>query len=509
MFVRAVVGAFFGVYFLAGLCLFRDYGVSWDEAEARSEGVLSWKYALEKEPALLTSRGRHYGVIFEMLLVAIEKALNLSKDPRALYFMRHFVTFTMFYTGLVFFYRLGACLWNSRGWGLAGSFFLAMSPRIFADSFYNSKDIPFLAMMIISLYTLVRLLNEKTVSRTVSHAAVCALLTGMRIPGVMVILMTVLFMAGGRKLLSLLALYLVLVSAGTVLIWPVLWDKPLYHFVSALRDMSRYGWPGHVLYLGNEIKASSLPWHYIPVWIIISTPLSYMVCFVAGCFASAGSLSGRFEWLRVSRSHCLILLAWFFIPLAAVVIFKSVLYDAWRQLFFIYPALILIALGGLSASFGWIREHCRGRLGTLIPAVIILAVSADLFSVARFMIRAHPYQNVYFNRLAGRDMNEIKSRFELDYWGLSYRKALEEIVRRDADPKIKIFAANFPGEINSLLLAPADRRRLVYVQRPEEAKYFLSNYRGHKEEYAYPDEFYSIKVDGAKIMVVYRMTPGS
>ena len=36
------------------------------------------------------------------------------------------------------------------------------------------------------------------------------------------------------------------------------------------------------------------------------------------------------------------------------------------------------------------------------------------------MIRDHPYQNVYFNLLAGSDK---RHRFELDYWGLSYKEA--------------------------------------------------------------------------------------
>jgi hypothetical protein len=121
------------------------------------------------------------------------------------------------------------------------------------------------------------------------------------------------------------------------------------------------------------------------------------------------------------------------------------------------------------------------------------------------MIKYHPFQNVYFNILAGKNMSKIKERFELDYWGLSYRKALEYILKNSPNKKIKIFVENYPGLINYLILTEDDQKRIEYVDDLSEAEYFLSNYRWHKEEYPYKNEIYSIKIDGAKIMVVYRL----
>ncbi len=123
------------------------------------------------------------------------------------------------------------------------------------------------------------------------------------------------------------------------------------------------------------------------------------------------------------------------------------------------------------------------------------------------MIRYHPHQNVYFNILAGKNMKEVKNSFELDYWGLSYRQALEYILKNDKDKVIKIYVTNACGWYNSLILPSDDRKRLVYVKRDslDEAKYFISNYRWHKDEYPYEDEYFSIKIGGTKIMVVYRL----
>ena len=107
--------------------------------------------------------------------------------------------------------------------------------------------------------------------------------------------------------------------------------------------------------------------------------------------------------------------------------------------------------------------------------------------------------------LAGRDMADVKRKFELDYWGLSYKKALEYILTTDRSPEIKVCAANEPGIFNSLVFPAKERNRLIFVDTPEKAKYFVSNYRWHPEEYPYKDEFYSIKVGNAKIMAVYKL----
>ena len=50
------------------------------------------------------------------------------------------------------------------------------------------------------------------------------------------------------------------------------------------------------------------------------------------------------------------------------------------------------------------------------------------------MIKDHPHQNVYFNFLAGKN---IQTKFELDYWGLSNKQALEYILKNDSKNIIK------------------------------------------------------------------------
>ena len=123
---------------------------------------------------------------------------------------------------------------------------------------------------------------------------------------------------------------------------------------------------------------------------------------------------------------------------------------------------------------------------------------------AWFMAVAHPYQDIYFNALAGKPQN-IKNNFEVDYWGLSYRQGLEYIMQTDKLNIIKICAANYGGKWNYPILLPEDRQRIRFVDKIDEADYFISNYSLREKDYPLKNEYYSLTVNGLKIMSVYRL----
>jgi hypothetical protein len=142
----------------------------------------------------------------------------------------------------------------------------------------------------------------------------------------------------------------------------------------------------------------------------------------------------------------------------------------------------------------------------LAKSLLAAIVGLNLIQTVYAMINIHPFENVYFNRLAGKDMQEIKNRFELDYWGLSYRQALEYILKTDSDKIIPVSAGlnNWPLIRNNLnILPPKDRKRFKEVPL-QDAKYFITNYLQHPYEYPLP-EFASIKVGNAKILGIYRL----
>jgi len=507
---KVIVGAYFICYLILGTSIFGDYGFSWDEDISRSNGLTSFNYVFHDDNALLTYVDRDYGVAFELPLTILEKILHLS-DSREIFLMRHLITFLLFYISVIFFYLL--CRRHFKSWkvGLLGATLLILSPRIFADSFYNSKDIPCLSFFIISAYTLVRYMETKSASRAIWHALSCGILIDIRVAGLIMPLITYAFVSidvsrlgvrrecGLRMVKSIIA-YTICLGIFVILFWPWLWKNPL-NIIDAVKNMSVFRWEGTVLYLGKYLNAKKLPWHYAPVWIMITTPLIYNICFFAGVFRMLEHLiKVKTNYFACSRNE-LIFLLWLFAPLVSAIVLKSVLIDGWRHLYFVYPAFLMFVISGMLYGYET-SGRFKGSIqkATRLAFVIVLCIS--LSSTMMFMVRNHPYQNVFFNSLAG---DNLGHRFELDYWGLSYRKALEAILKEDSRDLIKIKVANDPGILNSKMIRAEDRRRLVYVEEPEAADYFLSNYRWHPKEYPYANKFYSVKVDGSKIMVVYKM----
>ena len=530
---RLVVLSFFIVYLCVGLWVFKDFGISWDEGRNRQNGAIStwyvkdntyrllgWQSQDRGENALLKYRDKDYGVFVELPLYVLEKLLNLN-DARDVYFMRHLCTFILFWLSVIVFFFLVQYRYQDWRVGLYGCLFLILSPRIFAHSFYNSKDLGFLAVFIMSMYTLMRFLGDKSYGTAFFHAMSSAALISTRILGVLIPCVTILCITLGllrtgepgekkKKTLLYLLMYVVLMFAFTIIFWPYLWDNPIHNFIEAFKNMSKFRWSGNVLYFGRFIRASDLPWHYIPMWFVLTTPLIFVMWFCFGIVSIVRCVA-RYGVAIVDNKEDLqdvVFLSLFLLPILSVMALGSVLYDGWRHLFFIYPPFVMVSVRG----FRSIIDATKGKRGKTrfkdIYVVSMFALISGFFFAAYHITQYHPYQNVYFNVLGG---TSISKKFELDYWGLSYRQGFEYILENDTDKLINVSSANFPGYLNMTILKREDRERLRHVDL-REAKYYLSNYRGFREynksrrkEYPYRYELWSLKVGGEKIMGVYKL----
>ena len=75
--------------------------------------------------------------------------------------------------------------------------------------------------------------------------------------------------------------------------------------------MSKFDWGGSVLYMGNTIEAKNLPWHYLPVYILITTPIFYSVLVFIGIMFMILNLRKRILFYREEKYKLLSIL-WFF-----------------------------------------------------------------------------------------------------------------------------------------------------------------------------------------------------
>lgn len=517
---RWLVPGFFVAFLVLGLGIFRDYGISFDENQSRDNGMTTLKHVAQwVAPAWVAAdrdfdkyqvplaqyTDRDYGVAFETPVSLLEQLLGLH-GTRAQFLLRHLCTFLVCFGGVVAVYQLAARRFADWRLGLLAAAWLVLSPRLFAESFYNDKDAVFMALFAIATNTGVRLLLRPTWGRAAGHALACALTIDVRIMGVLLPVATLALLAWRAAQGELrwgpaaraAALYGPLLAVLVVLFWPYLWHAPWQNFAIAFDNMSKFRWGGPVLYLGSATSAPYLPWHYPLVWIGITTPLLYLGASLVGIFLVIRELTrhGWRLWAGPQEAQDVLFLGLLAGPLLAVIALHSVLYDGWRQLYFIYPALLLLALRGWVAAARW-----RPRWAVW-PGAWAALTAASMAWVAVAMVRDHPLQNVYFNALAGRHAG---TRFELDYWGVGYKQDLEWIVTHDAQPVIAVYCTSGPGHFNALALPDAQRDRLKFVDSPAEADYLITNYRWHPEPYPYEHESFQLRADGRRVHSVFRL----
>ncbi len=523
---------FFVAYLLLGSLIFGDYGMSWDEPIQRSHGLVSARYVNEVFPyserdftwhKLEEYYHRYYGVFFTLPMVWLEDAMGLETD-RQIYRLRHAGSFFLFWLGSVFFYRILLRRFEDWRWALLGAAILLLSPRTFGHSFFNPKDIPFMGLFMISSWSLYRFWLKPTAANGLLHGITCGALISMRVLGVLMPAMTLfLFLAdpllGRREVwakwwkqaLALLFFGAVL-SGATVLFWPFLWENPALRLQEAFGAMSKYGWTGKMLFRGEYIPGKDVPWYYIPWWIGISVPLLYLLLGLAGLWSVLRSgwknlaVPPRCVWRSAGERMDWANTGLFIAPILAIIVLKSTVYDGWRHLYFIYPSLVFLAVRGVHGL--WRLAESRNPQ---LQRAMLLVLGLNFAWIAVWMVRNHPYQQVYFNVLAAG--NQL-GYYDLDYWGTSYGEGLKAILRQDGRELIKVAYNKSPAQHNYHYLRGADRWRIKLVESLEDADYYITAYRYYKKEMEKVknregvygrEEVYSIQVGGSKIMSVFRL----
>jgi len=499
------------VLLVLGIFLHDDFGLQWDSQSNHSIGQANTSYILDRDESFYSFNERYYGPLFEILLFNITKNL----PERATYFMRHLATYLFFLLGIVAFYFLNKRIIKQWPIALLGCAMLVISPRIFGDAFYNSKDISFLVVFIFCILTLHLYLEKSSVLHIIFHSLSSAILISLRIPGIVMVAITLgflilsIFFQQNQKWQRVFlhsVIYLILTCLLTYAFWPILWHDPIHEIQNAFQLMSHYPWRGGVvLYRGSFVNAANLPWHYIPVWMMVTIPLGYIMLAVIGFFDHLLSLiKSQWKSIFINYQDFLLITVWLFVPIAAVIMLNSVLYDGWRQMFFVYPAVIIFSGMGVKTLLTRQLKKIPLKINRIIAGVLVaIAITEPLC----FMVRTHPLEMVYFNQLVTMRDLEIRHYFEMEYWGLSYRQGLEYVLAANSGQRVRIAIANSPGRLNALLLPQPDRERLVYVSTPEKADYFLTNYRFHPEDYEYPNEVFNIMIGDEKVFSVFKMQP--
>ena len=522
---RYVVSLFFGFLLLLGGLVFSDYGVSWDESAHRANGLVSFRFVtslvaptwteeqprLHGVPSISDYPDHDHGVLFELPL-ALFDVLRPGTDERTYYLVRHAAVFLVSLLGTWALFRLATLRFRDERLGLLAAGLLVLSPRFFAESFYNGQDLVFVSLFTLGIYTLVRLLARPTWRRAAVHGLVTAAAIDVRILGLILGPFTLTLLAlqllsdagaPARWVASRAALvYLLTLAAGVVAGWPYLWEHTFEHLVATFTGFSHYSWGGYILYMGKIIQGANLPWHYPLVWMSVTTPIAYQVAGLLGLGLVAARLL-RHPWvvLRTPAGRFDFLVAgWLGAPVAMVIVLHSVIYDGWRHLYFVYPALLLLAVQGVVAVAQLGR---RSRAWRPLAVGLGVLAGAEVLLTAGRMVRMHPHQQTYFSYLPRQQAARL---FERDYWGLSMRQGLAYLVAHQPtgpiylDTPIWLLVNN-----NKIWLPEADRNRLI-AGPDKPGRYFISFYRTQRTPYppSAGELVYNLQADGITILSIFQ-----
>ena len=466
-----------GLFLLVGLSILDDYGVSWDEDTQRRTARQNLRVIVSGDTTALPGHDdRYYGVAFEVPALLVERLLGLT-DSRHQYLTRHLLIHLVFLLGGVACYRLVFGLFDNRLLAVFALLLFLLHPRLYAHSFFNSKDIPFASMFMVALLLVQRAFHKDTVWAFVVLGLGVGVLTNLRIMGLVLVPVVVALRAGdwwvgatsGRHSVRTTGAFVGASAVTLYVLSPYLWANPL-EFGDALTMLAHHPNMQPLRFQGQVLFPDTLPLDYVATWFTITTP---PVVLLFGLLGIGGVVYGV-----LTRSGALVhdprlrfgvvLVGCFVGPILAVMVVSAHIYGGWRQLYFLYAPFSLLAVYGLRGVTAGCRRR-RLRVGGYGLAGFGLGL------VVFEMIRIHPYQEVYFNRLVDRTTPEsLRAQYDVAYWGVQYREGLEYLLARYPAGPLVMFAprARYLRQ-NRNILPRAARERIVVS--PVGYEFYLSS----------------------------------
>lgn len=507
-------------FFCIGISIYKDFGISVDEVGYRHQGVTviytitnfifpnfvseisnskSWIDIETLQETQVFS-----GIFFHVLSASLEYLLGFETKEEVFNF-KHLLTFLIFYLGIIFLYFIIKFLTKDYRYALTGIIFIFLSPRIFAQSFYNPNDIPFMTSIILMTYLNLKFLNKINNKYLYLSALVSAIAISLRPMAIYMPFLVFIYLLyfnkvnliSNRQLFKIVLKKFFFIFLLSYILNPSLWIDP-YSFILQFKKAINFN-IAEILYLGKFYQNSQTPWHYLFIWTIFTTPILYIILFVFGLVNILLKLKKFFlnpHKNYLNKHKEIFILFSFLIPFLAAALLSKSLLNGWRHLYFVYPFFIIISVIGLN----WIFSKLIGikKIKTIIKFLII----CFLINTAHWMYKNHPFQMVYFNSIAGKNLQD---KFEHDYWGLSNKNAINNILKKDTREVIKIYGISGTrlDYTVKFYLNPISQKRLKIVKDIKEADYIISIYNGKlrrkdilKNEYKI---FNEIEVDGVAI----------
>ena len=516
------------ILLVIGILTVKNYGISYDELEYRQQGFvvlndIAERFFPKKSKLIKEEREIKYPTpkeymgniknnfkIHHTIFAALEFIFLKDSEKKDVYLMRHYLNFLMSMLMIIFFYKT-LRLNFSREISMIGSAFFLINPRIYPDFFYNPNDIWFSFFLVLCIYNSLIFFKKKSLIYFLILPILISLAINVRIIGIyiyFIFLLIFLFKCVNKekeylKILKYLGLQIIILILSLYLLTPQTWDGgilSLYHLF--LGQLSYNPIDPNIMFMGKLISASETAWYYLPLWILISTPVIYIFLFLIGNICLFYTLV--FEKHKNSHFNYYLILGYFFLPLFAYFIFRPTIFNGWRHFYFLYPGLIYLSTIGINFIYNWILSFNNQKIIFFYYTILI----GYFLSIIFWSIQNHPYQYVFLNSFSQKYFNK----FEKDYWGVSNLDAIKFILSKDKKDKITIVGVENSRIDFSLMMLSKNEKKRINLKKFDEVNksqvdYYISHFNDEYDTNYYKNSGYKIfneiKVEGKNINIIF------
>ncbi|WP_167884456.1 glycosyltransferase family 39 protein [Leptospira ilyithenensis] len=409
-----------------------DYGISYDETFHKNYGnfIIEYYMSFGKNPVAVSYIDLfYYGGFYDVISQIFTNSILYLFNSDSIYEVRHFFNGWIGLLGFYFVYKICEISFSKRV-GLLAYIFLLGIPEYTGHIFFNPKDIPFSSFYIGAVYFFIRYTKLKSPKLTdfLLFSVFTGFAIGVRILGILLWPIFGLFLLSfhyrkdsnlkdNLKILLSKGLQFFVISYTTALLfWPYLLKSPVLNAIRTFKTMSQFPWAGPVMFAGEKIKAPEIGRKYLPTFFAYTLPdYLFLVCIIGlGILAYLIVFKKEFfKNLKIDQGFWILVFAGLG-ALFIIILKKPVLYNGYRQVFFVLPPIICILAKVFSDLIGQLDKKIR-----VLSLILIAIAMADSFYI---MYRMHPYEYIYFNRTFSSGMEEGWKKFDSDYWATSIKE---------------------------------------------------------------------------------------
>jgi hypothetical protein len=502
------VGLLLALAALVAIWTVGDYAITVDEFNADDYGQKS----LAWYTSLFTNRSNFdsvedtlwfYGPWFHILTTLVQ-SFGLAEH----WTTRHLLTFLLGLAALAALLPM-ARLASGRWAGLIAVGLCLTTGYLYGSMFFTPIDIPFMFAM--TWATLAIMLMAVPIVPLWPATIATGLLTGLAIATRSSGLITHVYLIGAMTLCAVEALKrdgrsasgdLVRIGVRTVsaiviawltaiALWPWLQiGNPITQFSEAFLYFANHPSSWEFPHWGEMVRTTALPWSYVPAQLLVRLPEGFLLLLCVAVLSGITSvlailrlgfsplaqprLSALKEAVMVTAQARQPLIVWAaaILPIAAIIVQHSTLYDGIRHVLFLIPMLAVMA------SLGFLR---LAPLLRRFPMTTATVAGAYVSHAVLAFVLLHPLQYAAFNVFAGGVIGAY-GRFEQDYWSVAVLPALRRLEDRlDRDDPGR-FASNPPSiklcvGFHEELVAPMFGRPWQLEIEPSKADFIIESER--------------------------------